>query len=315
MSMERERDLIQHILRWWQDDSGFRVHLGPNEHLRGCRINDDAPQTSPLATRRPELGTADALLTNEAYVFAEPVQDVLVQHADHVYLYDYGPMLAEHRANDADVTIGVQRIERRFVRLFGMVDVDGASRVTRLVEKPTEPTSDLIFSAFALFRADVLRAVLCELAALPPYAWRHDISRDVLPCMMARGLSVRAFEVNGYWADIGTVERYHLGHMALLDDSELLPTSLRPTTLEQAAALQAEGTNLRAAQSTVAGKAWYTFCYTGSAVEKGATVIRSVLMPGARVGPGLHVQDTIVLENEVLSGDRIGLWPLERPGA
>ena len=311
MSLERERDLIRHVLRWWTGHPEFRIHLGPNEHLRGCRADDDALQACSLAARQPELGTADALLTNEAYVFAEPVRDVLVQHADHVYLYDYGPMLAEHRANGADVTIGVQRIERRFVRLFGMVDVDRDGRVIRLVEKPAEPSSDLIFSAFALFRADVLRAALHELAALPTDAWQHDISRDVLPYMMARGFSVRAFEVNGYWADIGTVERYHLGHMALVGDPELLPASLRPNTLERAAPLQVDGTNLRAPGSILAGDVWSTFCYAGSVVEEGAAVTRSVLMPYARVRPGLCVQDSVVLEDEVLSVDRIGLASLE----
>jgi valienol-1-phosphate guanylyltransferase len=311
MSMEREWDLIKHVLRWWQGNPGFHVHLGPNERLSGFEADGDALQARRLAARRPELGTADALVTNEDYVFAEPIKDVLVQHADHVYLYDYGPMLAEHRLRNADATIGVQRIERRFVHLFGMVDVDGTGRVTRLVEKPAEPTSDLIFLAFALFRADALRSVLGELANLPTHAWQHDISRDVLPYLMAQGFSVLAFEVDGYWADIGTVERYHLGHMALLDDPGLLSASFRPTTLERAAPLQADGTNLRASQSTVAGEARYTFCYTGSVVEKGANVTRSVLMPGARVRPGLHVHDAVVLENEVLSQDRIGLAPLE----
>jgi ADP-glucose pyrophosphorylase len=314
MSRERERDLIKHVLHWWGGDAGFRVHLGPNEHLSGRRADYDAIRTRPLAARWPELGTADALLTNEAYVFAEPVRDVLVQHADHIYLYDYGPMLAEHRARDADATIGVQRIERRFVHLFGMVDVDGAGRVIRLVEKPAEPSSDLIFAAFALFRASTLKAVLGEFAALPADAWQHDISRDVLPGMLAQGFSVHAFEVNGYWADIGTVERYHLGHMALLDDPELLPAGLRPITLESAAPLQADGTSLRAARSTVAGEVRSAFCYAGSVIEEGATVIRSVLMPGARVRPGGYVQDSVVLENEVLSGSRIGLRPLESRG-
>jgi ADP-glucose pyrophosphorylase len=129
--------------------------------------------------------------------------------------------------------------------------------------------------------------------------------------MIAQGFRVHAFEVDRYWADIGTVERYHLGHMALLDDPGLLPAKLRPATLERAAPLQTDGTNLRASQSTVAGVARHTFCYTGSVIEKGGTVTRSVLMPGARVRPGLHVQDSIVLENEVLSRDRIGLVPLE----
>jgi glucose-1-phosphate adenylyltransferase len=296
MSFERERELIGHVLRRWDDQPGFRVHLGPNEHLR-------AGDGTQLATRRPEFGTADALLTNEEYVFAEPVRDILVQHADHVYLYDYGPMLAEHRAHDADVTIGVQRIERRFVRLFGMVDVDRSGRVLRLVEKPAEPSSDLIFSAFAFFRADLLRAVLHELAERPG-GWQHDISRDVLPCMIARGCSVRAFEVRGYWADIGTVERYHLGHLELLDDPSRLPIGLRPRTLPQPLAV---GSNLLAPDCTLAGEASSSFGYAGSVVERGATVLRSILLPGARVRSGVSVRDSIVWEDEILSADRSGL--------
>ena len=296
MSYERERDLIRHVLRWWDCQPGFRVHLGPNEHLRQC-------EAAELATRRPEFGTADALLSNEPYVFAEPVRDVLVQHADHVYLYDYGPMLAEHRAREADVTIAVQRIERRFVRLFGMVDVDPAGRVLRLVEKPAVPSSDLIFAAFAFFRAEVLRAVLHELAARPA-GWRHDISRDVLPYLIERGYSVRAFQVGQYWADIGTVERYHLGHLELLADPSLLPLDLRPRTLP---APVLDGSNLLAPDCVLAGRAESTVCYAGSAVEHGATVLRSILLPGARVRPGVSVRDSIVWPDEVLAADRIGL--------
>ena len=156
--------------------------------------------------------------------------------------------------------------------------------------------------------------MLHELAALPTSGWRHDISRDVLPAMMARGLSVRAFEVKGYWADIGSVERYHLGHMALLEDPDLLPASLRPSTLERAAPLQADGTNLVAPESTVAGEIRSTFSYAGSVVEKGATITGSVLMPRARVRSGLRVQDSVVMEGEVLARDRIGLASLELRG-
>ncbi|HEX4728212.1 MAG TPA: sugar phosphate nucleotidyltransferase [Jatrophihabitans sp.] len=302
MSFERERDLIRHVLRWWDDQPGFRVHLGPNERLRDGLAGAGAEPAQPLAIRQPEAGTADALLTNEAYVFAEPVRDVLVQHADHVYLYDYRRMLADHRCQGADVTIGVQRIERRFVRLFGMVDVDPGGRVLRLVEKPAEPTSDLIFTAFAFFRAEVLRDVLHKLREQPD--WQHDISRDVLPFMISHDFRVRAFEVQGYWADIGTLERYHLGHLELLANPTLMPPTLRPRTLLPP---RWDGSNLLAPDCTLAGQARSSYGYAGSVVEHGASVVRSILMPGSRVRPGVSVRDSIVWEDEILSSDRIGL--------
>jgi glucose-1-phosphate adenylyltransferase len=132
-------------------------------------------------------------------------------HADHVYAFNYTEMLEQHRRTGADATIGVQRIERRFVRLFGMVDVGADHQVRKLVEKPQDPTSDLIFTAFCLFRLDALRAVLDRLTAQPEPAWQHDVSRDVLPHMIAHGYRVGAYPVRPYWADIGTVERYHAG--------------------------------------------------------------------------------------------------------
>jgi len=159
---------------------------------------------------------------------------ILILHADHVYCFDYLPMLAEHRRAAADVTIGVQRIERRFVRLFGMVEVDHEHRVRRLVEKPAEPTSDLIFTAFCLFRADVLTKVLAVLAEQPDEQWQHDISRDVLPFMISEGFHVQAFPVSGYWADIGTVERYLLGHLDLIRSPGALPLRDIPRTLPEA---------------------------------------------------------------------------------
>lgn len=310
MSGIRERELIDHVLRRWTHQPGFRVHLGPNEHLTANQAGRWDPDAWPLASRRPEHGTADALLTNEAYVFAAPVRDVLVQHCDHVYLYDYRPMLAAHRVEGADVTIGVQRIERRFVPLFGMVEVDPSGRVTTLVEKPAEPTSDLIFAAFALFRADVLRTTLHALDRLPAEDWQHDISRDVLPAMLAEGRLVQAYEVTGYWADIGTVERYHLGHKALLADPDLLPATGRPVTVGSGRLL-AERASVRHIDSTFAGDVRASFGYPGSVVEAGAFVQGSVLLPRSRVRSGVTVRDSVVMEGEVLTADRIGLGELE----
>lgn len=309
MSAERERDLIDHIATHWDACPEFHVHLGPNERLRDPHRPIDA--TIPLAARPVERGTADALLTNADYVFSPPARDILILHADHVYLYDYRPMIEAHRRSGADATIGVQRIERRFVKLFGMVQVDESGRVTQLVEKPAEPTSELIFTAFGLFRADVLLGLLREFERLPVEGWQHDISRDVLPEMLARGMSVRAFETEGFWADIGTVERYHLGHQMLLGSADLLPEDRLPHTLG--------GPDLRAGPdgcrlSTTArleGDVRSTFAYSGSAVESGGVAEDCVLLPGARVTAGTTARRTVVLENEVLRHDRVGLDTLE----
>ncbi|HEY2442039.1 MAG TPA: sugar phosphate nucleotidyltransferase, partial [Streptosporangiaceae bacterium] len=172
MSQHLERDLIDHLMRRWDGRGGIHVHLGPYEGMFDpADRRAGLPADAELPERPPERGTADALLTNSEWLFAGDCRDILVLHADHVYTFDYRPMLAAHREAEADVTIGVQRIERRFVRLFGMVELDEAGRVRRLVEKPAEPTSDLVFTAFCLFRADALQKVLAELDQRPADGW------------------------------------------------------------------------------------------------------------------------------------------------
>jgi len=313
MSRHLERELIDHLMRWWDGHDRLRVHLGPYENLidRSAR-GSGLPPDLTLPARPAEHGTADALLTNAEWLFRPGCRDLLILHADHVYLFDYGPMVRAHRQTGADVTIGVQRIELRFVRLFGMVEVDQDGRVLSLVEKPASPSSDLIFTAFCLFRADALLRVLGELSRLPAGAWQHDISRDILPFMIASGYDVRAFPVTGYWADIGTVERYLLGHLDLIRTPGALPLGDVPRTLSGACPeLTGPGTAVSSGPLPVGTEVHRSVLYPGTVLEPGARVERSVVLPGARVTAGARLCDTIALPGELVSGSRSGLADLD----
>ena len=308
LSMHRERDLVDYLRRHW-DGAGIRVNFGPHDAL--VRSGEAAPG-DPLPPRPAESGTADALLNNGEYLFAPGARDVLVQHADHVYTFDYGPMVEAHRAAGADVTIGVQRIERRFVRLFGMVEVDEDLKVRRLVEKPADPTSDLVFTAFCVFRADVLEEVLTTLAALGEDGWQHDVSRDVLPRMIAEGRHVLAYPISGYWADIGTVERYHLEQMRLLDRPSPLPPEHLPTTLTGVPPRFDPRTGSLVGGDVPSGAAVRSsVLFPGCVVEPGATVERSVVLPGARVRAGVRLRDAVAVAGEDVRGSRDGVTGLE----
>lgn len=312
MSQHLERDLIDHLVRRWDGCAGLHVHLGPYEGLFDRAVRGDGlPADLTLPPRPAERGTADALLANAAWLFAGHCRDVLILHADHVYRFDYAPMLRAHRDAGADATIGVQRIERRFVRLFGMVEVGRDQRVRRLVEKPAEPTSDLIFTAFCLFRADALEKVLDVLSRRADDQWQHDISRDVLPFMITEGFQVRAFPVGGYWADIGTVERYVLGHLDLIRAPSGLLLKDIPLTLPGARPELAspEGVIISGPLPSRA-HVHESVLYPGGVVEPGARVERSVVLPGARVGAGVELADTVALAGEHLTQSRAGVAAL-----
>ncbi|WP_206670887.1 sugar phosphate nucleotidyltransferase [Streptomyces sp. CB01881] len=306
LSLHRESDLVRHVLAHWDGHPDTRLHFGPHDRL--VRSGGGPAPGRPLPERPAERGTADALLANAEHLFAPGASDLLVQHADHVYVFDYRPMVAAHRASGAHCTIGVQRVERRYVKLFGMVEVDAGLRVRALVEKPSDPTSDLVFTAFCLFRIDALQEVLRELAAGGDDHWQHDISRDVLPRMIAQGRPVRAFPVAGYWADIGTVDRYHAEQLKLLRRPYPIPPGMLPRTLRGAAPrfVPASG-SLLGTEPPGDAVVEQSVLHPGCRIGRGARVLRSVVLPGATVARGVTVRDSIVLAGERLTADREGL--------
>lgn len=306
LSLHRESDLVQHLLRHWDAHPGTRIHFGPHDEL--VRRAGGLRPGAALPERPAEHGTADALLANADYLFAPGATDVLVQHADHVYLFDYAPMVAAHTASGADCTIGVQRIELKYVKLFGMVDVTADLRVNALVEKPPRPTSNLVFTAFCLFRIAALQEVLAALVARGAAGWQHDISRDVLPEMIAQGRPVSAFPVDGYWADIGTVERYHVEQLKLLEQPHPMPPASLPSTLAACPPRYVSALDSLIGTDVPAGAVVErSVLHPGCRIEPGATVLRSVVLPGATVAAGATVRDSIVLADEHLSTDRTGL--------
>ncbi|MEU0937060.1 sugar phosphate nucleotidyltransferase [Embleya sp. NPDC005971] len=297
LSQHRESDLVRHLVTHWDRYPGTRLHFGPHDAL--ARSGPGAI----LPARPAERGTADALLANARHLFAPGATDLLVQHADHVYVFDYAPLVAAHRAANADCTIGVQRIERRYVHLFGMVETDPDLRVRALVEKPARPTSDLVFTAFCVFRIDALREVLADLAALGEDGWQHDISRDVLPAMIARGRRVTAYPVRDYWADIGTVERYRTEQLRLPALPHPIAAEELPRTLADLpdGYPRYEAGSLLGTEIPPGARVEGSVVHPGCRIEPGATVLRSVLLPGAAVRAGSTVRDAVVTPAGVLA--------------
>ncbi|WP_230196099.1 sugar phosphate nucleotidyltransferase [Streptomyces coriariae] len=301
LSQYEERLLMDDLHQVWNRDPGFRVHFGPyDEAYRGA--GDALPRELPERTWPAERGTADALIRKAGHVFGGGPEQVLVLHADHVYRFDHGLLIEAHRASGAALTIAYQRIERRWVHLFGMVRFDRAGRLTEFVEKPAEPTSDLVFAAFCVFDAAVLHRYLEKLDGTD---WQHDISRDVIPAMLAAGEHIRGHRVDGHWEDIGTVERYHRAHLLLASAGpraglpvERMPRTLRPE-VDRGWVADSHGVVASVVPADLVndGRVEHSVLFPGARVGAGARVRRSVLLPGATVGPGQDIDSAVVLEN------------------
>ncbi|MEV2216106.1 sugar phosphate nucleotidyltransferase [Streptomyces sp. NPDC050997] len=300
LSQYEERRLMDDLRTVWNGSPrDFRVHFGPYDEAYR-QATSGVPDALPDRVRPNERGTADALIRKAEYVFGEDPSEVLVLHADHVYLFDYGDMIRQHRADRAALTVSYQRIERRYVHLFGMVDFDTAGNLTGFVEKPAEPTSDMVFAAFCVFDARTLRRYLEQLDGTD---WQHDISRDVIPAMLAAGERIRGYEVTGYWEDIGTVDRYHRAHRGLLSQSPTmnlaeLPLTVHPAVTRRYVAREgAVRSSIVPADLVNAGRVERSVVYPGVTVGAGASVRDCVLLPGTVVPEGARLESAVLLED------------------
>jgi glucose-1-phosphate adenylyltransferase len=172
-------------------------------------------------------GTADAVRQNLRYVQADPCRDVLVLSGDQLYRMDFRRMHQTHRECRADLTVAVVPVTQASASGVGVVQVDAARRVTRMVEKPaTEaelaplrmPASQagdgrefLANMGIYLFRRELLFDLLHDDSA------GHDLVLQVLTPRLA-SLRVYAHRFDGYWEDLGTIKSYHNAHMALAGD-------------------------------------------------------------------------------------------------
>jgi len=176
-------------------------------------------------------GTADAIFQNIYSLQEQRPRLTLILAGDHIYLMDYAPMLAAHEEHDADLTIAAVEVDRREAQRFGIMQVDGDSRVVAFHEKPEEtatiPGRDTCLASMGVyaFRTEVLVRRVLEDAKTAHSD--HDFGKNVIPGMIDRD-RVFAYPMPGrngkppYWRDIGTLDSYWEASMDSLRHDPLM---------------------------------------------------------------------------------------------
>jgi glucose-1-phosphate adenylyltransferase len=240
-------------------------------------------------TRDWYRGTADAVLQNLEFIADREPELVLVLAGDHVYKMDYRPFIETHRAKQAEVTCAVRTVPLEEAHRFGILETDAEGRVTAFVEKPPNPTSNLVSMGVYVFSWPVLREVLA--------ADRVDFGRDVLPWMVDAGRRVISYEFKGYWQDVGTVESYWRASLDLLSDEPAIELNdlgwLIYTRSEERPPARL-GPGARVTRSMVSH---------GCVID--GTVEHSILSPGVRIGADAVVRDSIVMFDSTVGNGAI----------
>jgi mannose-1-phosphate guanylyltransferase len=267
--------LADALLKAYGEESlvnGMKVHLSREEELRG----------TAGGVKRLQDRFEDTFIV----VSGDALTDI-----------DIGELVAYHKEKEALATIALHRVYD--TQEFGVVEVDSKGNILGFQEKPDpkEAISTLANTGIYVLEPRVLDYI--------PEATFFDFARDVFPTFLENKERFVGYQGAFYWSDIGTLEAYRQAQYDVLsgrvrvripgekrgeslwvgEDAQIHPSA----TIEghvlvgKDAVVGREVTLL--GDVTVGSDCW---------VRPGATIKRSILLPGASVGGGAYLEDCIV---------------------
>ncbi|XP_062522908.1 mannose-1-phosphate guanyltransferase beta-A-like [Corticium candelabrum] len=162
------------------------------EHEKRLKITISmSHEEEPMGTAGP-LALARKLLTTDSEPF-------FVLNSDIICNFPFKEMLQFHKSHGKEGTIVVTRVEEP--SKYGVVVYQPNGRINRFVEKPQVFVSNKINAGIYIFNP----AILDRIEPKPT-----SIEKEVFP-RMAEGGQLYAFDLNGFWMDVGQPKDFLTG--------------------------------------------------------------------------------------------------------
>ena len=215
------------------------------------------------------LDTAGAI--KFAAEFAGVDDTFVVANGDVMTDLDLSALVEAHRSFGAEATLHLIGVDDPSA--FGVVDLAADGAVRAFIEKPapgTEP-SNLINAGTYVFEPSVLDRI--------PAATKVSVERDTFQRLVADG-GLYGVATDDYWIDAGVPTLYRAANLDLLDGKR-----------------RTERCDAVDASADVSSDAIIDHSIVGARVQVApdATVIDSVLLPGASVGRGASIERSLVM--------------------
>lgn len=262
-------------------------------------------------------GTANAIYQNINFIERYDPEYVLILSGDHIYKMDYSKMIEYHKEKNADCTIAMLEVPWEEASRFGLMIVNDDGSISEFEEKPKNPRSNKASMGVYVFNWKKLRQYLIDDEADETSS--NDFGHNVIPAMHGNGERMFAYQFDGYWKDVGTIDSLWDANLDLLNpkvDLELNDDSWKIYSRSPAAPPHFAGTNAEIISSMITegcdvnGNVDFSVLFANVTVEEGANVKYSIVMPGTVIKKGATVQYSIVAENAVIDeGATVGMSP------
>ncbi|AZH26333.1 UTP--glucose-1-phosphate uridylyltransferase AglF [Haloplanus aerogenes] len=161
---------------------------------------DDAYRDVPItyAHQREQLGLAHALLTAEPYID----DDFMLMLGDNVFDANLGDVVNRQAEERADAAFLVEEVPWDEASRYGVCDTNEYGEITRVVEKPDDPPSNLVMTGFYTFTPAIFHA--CHLVQ-PSDRGEYELP-DAIDLLIQSGRTIDAIRMDGWRIDVGYPE-------------------------------------------------------------------------------------------------------------
>ena len=250
-------------------------------------------------------GTSNAIYQNIDFIQRFDPDYVVVLSGDHIYKMDYAAMVEYHEKNNASCTIAVRNVPLAEASRFGILNTNPDNSIYEFEEKPKHPKSTNASMGIYVFNWKVLHDALIADEDDPNSS--NDFGKNIIPNLLNAGHKMMAYNFDGYWKDVGTIDSLWEANMELLGKepefnirgdertkiyarNSAMPSSYIDENAKTVNCFIAEG-------SEVYGTVRHSIISIGCTIGEGALVEDSVVMPGVVIEPGAIVRHAILGEN------------------
>lgn len=237
------------------------------------------------------LGLAHAVGCAEEFINGD---DFVVYLGDNILKEGINELVERFQVGEYGAGIALQHVEDP--RQFGIVEVGADGGVTRLIEKPDNPTSDLALIGIYVFSSRIFDAI----SGLEP-SWRGELEiTDAIQTLIENGESIDSHVVEGWWKDTG-----------------------KPSDILEANRLVLEGYpgSIDGTIDNNADVTGHVDLHESAHIQDGAVVRGpvsigggSVIKPGTYIGPytsigkdsvvdGMHIENSVIVGESTLSAE------------
>lgn len=247
-------------------ESPIRTQLGDGSAL-GVKLD--------YIVQKEQLGLAHAVSISRDFVGNEPFCMLL---GDNIFQDKMETLIREFPNSNAEAAIAL--IEVPDPTRFGIAEIQNGN-ITRVVEKPKEPPSNLAISGAYLFKASIFDAI----SKIKP-SWRNELEiTDAIQELIAASHAVQAYTLKGWWIDAGKPDAIVQANQLVLGELPYTPPL--------------DGKDRIVGKSDVSSR---VIMGEGSqiidSVVRGPVIIgKNVTVKNSYVGPYTSLGDNVTLEN------------------